>query len=63
MSIWDSLKYDHDVLIEASAGTGKTFTLQHIVKKLVCDNHVPPQNILLVTYTEKAVGELRDRIR
>ena len=48
--------------IEASAGTGKTYTIKKIVAKLVQEN-VPLSKILLVTYTEKAAGELRDRIR
>ncbi|MDD5930217.1 MAG: UvrD-helicase domain-containing protein [Spirochaetales bacterium] len=50
------------MFIEASAGTGKTFTIQKIVRKLV-ENGTPLEKILIVTYTEKAVGELKDRIR
>lgn len=51
------------MFIEASAGTGKTFTITGIVKKLVADAKIPLEKILIVTYTEKAVGELKDRIR
>ena len=62
--IWDELDCVHDTIIEASAGTGKTFALQQIVLKLVQEKKVEsPKNILLVTFTEKATGELRDRIR
>ena len=64
-SVWNRLQYDRDGLIEASAGTGKTYALQSIVLKLVTDEAHPVdvKNILLVTFTEKAAGELKDRIR
>jgi len=48
--------------IEASAGTGKTYTIQQIVAKLLFEG-LQLDKILLVTYTEKAAGELKDRIR
>lgn len=48
--------------IEASAGTGKTYTIQQIVARLISDG-TPLNKILIVTYTEKAAGELKDRIR
>ncbi len=59
------MQIDHtrDAIIEASAGTGKTYTLERIVCDLVCEKGYAPPQILLVTYTEKAAGELRDRIR
>lgn len=50
------------MFIEASAGTGKTYTITKIIKKL-SDEKVDLGKILVVTYTEKAAGELRDRIR
>ena len=64
-AVWNRLRYDRDGIIEASAGTGKTYALQSIVLKLVSDESRPVdiKNILLVTYTEKAAGELKDRIR
>ena len=64
-SVWNRLQYDRDGIIEASAGTGKTYALQSIVLKLVTDKEHPVdvKNILLVTFTEKAAGELKDRIR
>ena len=62
--VWNRLDYSRDGIIEASAGTGKTYTLQSIVLKLLHDKVVDSvKNILLVTFTEKAAGELRDRIR
>ena len=63
-SVWNKLRYDRDGIIEASAGTGKTYALQRIVLKLVAEREpVNVKNILLVTFTEKAAGELKDRIR
>ena len=64
-AVWNKLRYDRDGIIEASAGTGKTYALQSIVLKLVSDETCPVdiKNILLVTFTEKAAGELKDRIR
>lgn len=59
-------------LIEASAGTGKTFTLALLYVRLIlgqgnnqCGFQRPltPKEILVVTFTDLAAGELRDRIR
>ena len=62
-SVWNRLQYDRDGIIEASAGTGKTYTLQNIVLKFASEGFVDCRNVLLVTYTEKAAGELKQRIR
>lgn len=59
----DEFDFDKNYIIEASAGTGKTYNVNQIVKKLVNERHIPLSKILIVTYTEKAVGELRSRIR
>ena len=50
-------------LIEASAGTGKTFTLATLVVRLVVEGGLRVGEILAVTYTEAATQELRKRIR
>ncbi len=50
-------------LIEASAGTGKTYTIAGIVLRLVLEADMPLQEILVVTYTVAATQELRDRVR
>ena len=50
-------------LIEASAGTGKTFTLATLVTRLVVEGGLRVGEILAVTYTEAATQELRKRIR
>ena len=62
-SVWEALDYEHDAIIEASAGTGKTYALEHIVQYLVEKKKVDVRNLLLVTFTEKAAGELKERIR
>ena len=50
-------------LIEASAGTGKTFVLTTIVLRLIVERNLPVRQILVVTYTDAATNELRRRIR
>ena len=50
-------------LVEASAGTGKTFTLATLYARLVIELKLPVEEILAVTFTEAATQELRTRIR
>ena len=50
-------------LIEASAGTGKTYTITALYLRLVVEARIPVNRILVVTYTNAATKELRDRIR
>jgi len=50
-------------LIEASAGTGKTYTITTLFIRLILEKHLMVDNILVVTFTEAATDELRDRIR
>ena len=50
-------------LIEASAGTGKTYSIALLVLRLIMEKDVPIDKILMVTYTNAAVAELSDRIR
>ena len=54
---------DRSVVVEASAGTGKTFALEELVLELALVERIPLQKILLVTFTEKATQELRTRLR
>ncbi|EMO88212.1 UvrD-helicase domain-containing protein [Leptospira noguchii] len=49
--------------IEASAGTGKTYTIMEIVGDLILEHKIPLTQILILTYTEKAAGELKERLR
>jgi exodeoxyribonuclease V beta subunit len=50
-------------LIEANAGTGKTWTITALYVRLVLETGFDVESVLVVTFTEAATGELRDRIR
>jgi len=50
-------------LIEASAGTGKTYSIAILVLRLLLEKQIPVEKILMVTFTKAAVAELESRIR
>lgn len=50
-------------LIEASAGTGKTYSIAILVLRLVLEKEMSVKDILMVTFTKAAVAELEARIR
>lgn len=51
------------LLLAANAGSGKTSVLVERFARTVLEDGVPPDRILAITFTEKAAGELRDRVR
>jgi ATP-dependent exoDNAse (exonuclease V) beta subunit len=51
------------VLLEAGAGAGKTGVMVDRYCRLACDEGVPVEEILAITFTEKAASELRQRVR
>lgn len=50
-------------LIEASAGTGKTFSIAILVLRMIVEKNIPIDKQLIVTFTNYAVAELQERIR
>jgi ATP-dependent exoDNAse (exonuclease V) beta subunit len=50
-------------MLEASAGTGKTYSIASLVLRLVVEERLGIDEILVVTFTEAATSELRDRVR
>ncbi|MEA5098061.1 MAG: UvrD-helicase domain-containing protein, partial [Burkholderiaceae bacterium] len=54
---------DGTSLIEASAGTGKTWNICGLYLRLLLERKLDVQQILVVTFTNAATAELRDRIR
>lgn len=54
---------DGNIVIEASAGTGKTYTIEHLVVDQLLNFDLAIEEILVVTYTIRATQELKARIR
>lgn len=49
-------------LLEASAGTGKTFSIKHLALRFIVEAQIPIHELLIVTFTKAATSELRVRV-
>ena len=61
--ILNAIPLDAHAVIEASAGTGKTFAIENMVVELLLRDKATLGQILVLTFTERAAAELRQRIR
>ena len=50
-------------LVEAAAGTGKTYNIQNIVTRLILEKSLPIDSIVVLSFTNEAAAELGNRIR
>jgi exodeoxyribonuclease V beta subunit len=63
---WDptaALPTPNTWLLEASAGTGKTYQISGLIVRMVAEYEVPIERVMAITFTNAATGELRDRVR
>ncbi|SFE07622.1 DNA helicase/exodeoxyribonuclease V, beta subunit [Chitinophaga sp. CF118] len=58
-----TVELENSNLIEASAGTGKTYSIAILLLRLILEKQLSVKEILMVTFTKAAVAELQERIR
>ena len=57
------LPFQQRVLLEASAGTGKTFSLTSLVARYIAEENLKIDQLLMVTFTKAAASEMKERTR
>ncbi|MFN3202816.1 MAG: exodeoxyribonuclease V subunit beta [Bradymonadia bacterium] len=58
-----TVQLDGTHVIQASAGTGKTYTMTNLFLRILLEKQLPVEQVLVVTFSRAATAELRDRIR
>ena len=54
---------DNNILVSAAAGSGKTSVLVERIRTLISDDKIPVSELLVVTFTEAAASEMKERLR
>ena len=57
-----ALDFDHSISLRANAGSGKTFVLAKRYLQIIIEGRVPVQKIAAITFTDKAAGEMEERL-
>ena len=60
--LYKRLSFNKHGFLDASAGTGKTYTLENFIARLITESDVDVNQILVMTFTEKAAGEIKSRV-
>ena len=58
----EAIKSDKNTLLIAGAGAGKTFTIVEKIKYLVNEKNIKPCEILVISFTNKSVNDLKKKI-
>src|SRR4051812_47751506 len=56
------MNLSRNIVIEASAGTGKTYTLVQTILQALFQKNLPMEALVALTFTKKAAGEMKERI-
>src|SRR5256885_10324646 len=56
------MNLDSNIVIEASAGTGKTYTLVQTILQALFQKNLPMEALVALTFTKKAAGGMKERI-
>ncbi len=56
------MNLERNIVIEASAGTGKTYTLVQTILQALFQKNLPMDALVALTFTKKAAGEMKERI-